>query len=138
MGRASPVEWTPRGGLWSPACTRRPVAMGWPSARAICFWSRSSRCAGVTLRAVATALELTVHGGTVTAHGTLDFRGTLAVDKQVPVGLKEIRLQFDLESDATDEQLETLLKLTEGFCVVYQTLKKPPALSVSHRRVTRD
>lgn len=95
-------------------------------------------CAGVTLRAVATALELTVHGGTVTAQGTLDFRGTLAVDKQVPVGLKEIRLQFDLETDATDEQLETLLKLTERFCVVYQTLKNPPALSVSHRHVTLD
>lgn len=95
-------------------------------------------CAGVTLRAVATALELTVRGGTVSAQGDLDFRGTLAIDKQVPVGFKEIRLQFDLETDASAEQLETLLKLTERYCVVYQTLKNAPVLSVSHRRVAID
>lgn len=90
-------------------------------------------CAGVTLRAVATALELTVHGGTVTAEGDLDVRGTLALDKQVPVGFKEIRLRFDLDTDASAGQLETLLKLTERYCVIFQTLKNSPALSVSHR-----
>jgi uncharacterized OsmC-like protein len=91
-------------------------------------------CAGVTLRAVATALEIPVRGGTVTAEGDLDFRGTLGVSKEVPVGLRDIRLHFDLDTEATDEQLATLLKLTERYCVVYQTLKSPPGLGVSHRR----
>ncbi|WP_406694942.1 OsmC family protein [Singulisphaera sp. Ch08] len=95
-------------------------------------------CAGVTLRAVATALELTLRGGTVSAQGDLDFRGTLAVDKQVAVGFKEIRLQFDLDTDASAEQLDTLLKLTERYCVVYQTLKNSPAMTVSHRRALID
>ena len=90
-------------------------------------------CAGVTLRAVATALDVPVRGGTVTAEGDLDVRGTLALSKDVPVGLKEIRLHFDLDSDATPEQLETLLKLTERFCVVYQTLRQSPKLVVSRR-----
>jgi uncharacterized OsmC-like protein len=88
-------------------------------------------CAGVTLRAVATALEVPVRGGTVTAEGDLDFRGTLAVSKEAPVGFREIRLRFDLDTDATPEQLATVLKLTERYCVVYQTLQKPPRLSVS-------
>ncbi len=90
-------------------------------------------CAGVTLRAVATALGIPVRGGTVTAEGDLDFRGTLAVSKEAPVGLQAVRLHFDLDTDATAEQLATLLKLTERYCVVYQTLKNRPALSVSHR-----
>ena len=94
-------------------------------------------CAGVTLRAVATALELTVHGGTVSAEGDLDFRGTLALDKQAPVGFKDIRLRFDLDTDASAGQLETLLKLTERYCVVYQTLKNSPGLSVSHSQRAR-
>lgn len=89
-------------------------------------------CAGVTLRAVATALEIPVRGGTVTAEGDLDFRGTLGVSKEVPVGLSAIRLHFDLETDATPEQLATLMKLTERYCVVYQTLKSPPSVSVTH------
>ena len=88
-------------------------------------------CAGVTVRAVATALDLPLRGGTVSAEGDLDFRGTLAVSKEVPVGFKAIRLQFDLDSDATPEQRETLLKLTERYCVVLQTLKSPPRLSIS-------
>jgi uncharacterized OsmC-like protein len=88
-------------------------------------------CAGVTLRAVATALGMTVRGGTVTAEGDLDFRGTLGVSKEVPVGFRSIRLRFDLDTDATPEQRETLLKLTERYCVVYQSLKTPPALAVS-------
>jgi uncharacterized OsmC-like protein len=88
-------------------------------------------CAGVTLRAVATALDIPVRGGTVTAEGDLDFRGTLGVSKEVPVGFKVIRLHFDLDTDATDEQLATLLKLTERYCVVYQTLRQSPALAAS-------
>jgi uncharacterized OsmC-like protein len=88
-------------------------------------------CAGVTLRAVATALEIPLRGGTVTAEGDLDFRGTLSVSKEAPVGFTAIRLHFDLDSDATGEQLATLLKLTERYCVIYQTLKQPPTLSVS-------
>src|SRR5688500_3822056 len=89
-------------------------------------------CAGVTLRAVATALGVPVRGGTVRAEGDLDFRGTLGVTKEAPVGFRAVRLHFDLDADATAEQLATLLRLTERYCVVYQTLQKPPALTVSH------
>jgi uncharacterized OsmC-like protein len=88
-------------------------------------------CAGVTLRAVATAVGVAVRGGTVTAEGNLDFRGTLGVSKDVPVGFRDIRLHFDLDTDATEEQLATLLKLTERYCVVYQSLKQPAGLSIS-------
>lgn len=88
-------------------------------------------CAGVTLRAVATALNLTLRGGTVRAEGDLDFRGTLGVSKEVPVGFQSIRLKFTLDIDATPEQLSSLLKLTERYCVVYQTLLKSPALSLA-------
>jgi uncharacterized OsmC-like protein len=84
-------------------------------------------CAGVTLKAVATALGLEVRGGTVTAEGDLDFRGTLGVAKDAPVGFRAIRLAFDLDTDASDEQLAKLLHLTERYCVVYQTLRNPPA-----------
>ena len=88
-------------------------------------------CAGVTLRAVATSLDVPVTGGTVHAEGDLDFRGTLAVSKDSPVGFTAIRVRFELDSEATDEQLETLMRLTERYCVVYQTLARSPALSVS-------
>jgi uncharacterized OsmC-like protein len=91
-------------------------------------------CAGVTLRAVATALEIPVRGGTVQIEGDLDFRGTLGVSKEAPVGFRAIRLRLDLDSDATQEQLDTLLKLTERYCVVLQSLRSPPVISVS--RVT--
>lgn len=84
-------------------------------------------CAGVTLKAVATAIGLEVRGGTVTAEGDLDFRGTLGVAKDAPVGFRAIRLAFDLDTDASDEQLAKLLHLTERYCVVYQTLRNPPA-----------
>jgi uncharacterized OsmC-like protein len=87
-------------------------------------------CAGVTLRAVATALDLPVRGGEVRAEGDLDFRGTLGVSKEAPVGFRAIRLHFALDTDATPEQLATLEKLTERYCVVLQTLRTPPALSV--------
>jgi uncharacterized OsmC-like protein len=88
-------------------------------------------CAGVTLRAVATAIGVEVRDGTVTAEGELDFRGTLGVSKEVPVGFKSIRLGFDLDCDGTEDQLSTLLRLTERYCVVYQTLRPSPSLSVA-------
>jgi uncharacterized OsmC-like protein len=88
-------------------------------------------CAGVTLRAVATALEIRVREGNVHAEGDLDFRGTLGVNKEVPVGFQTIRLRFDLDTDASIEQLDTLLKLTERYCVVLQTLRSPPAISIA-------
>jgi uncharacterized OsmC-like protein len=91
-------------------------------------------CAGVTLRAVATSLGLDVEGGSVRAEGELDFRGTLAVDRQAPVGFKEIRLSFDLEGNIPDADLETLLELTERYCVVFQTLAAPPSLSATIAR----
>jgi uncharacterized OsmC-like protein len=90
-------------------------------------------CAGVTLRAVATALGIALRGGTVRAEGDLDFRGTLGVSKEAPVGFADVRLHFDLDADASPEQIATLLKLTERYCVVYQTLAKPPTIAVSHR-----
>jgi uncharacterized OsmC-like protein len=88
-------------------------------------------CAGVTLRAVATSLGIDVRSGTVRAEGELDFRGTLAVAKDAPVGFRSIRLAFDLDTDAGPDELATLLKLTERYCVVYQTLARPPALTAS-------
>ncbi len=83
-------------------------------------------CAGVTLRAVATALEIPVRGGTVDVEGDLDFRGTLGVSKEAPVGFREIRMRLNLDSDASPDQLATLHKLTERYCVVLQTLKSSP------------
>jgi uncharacterized OsmC-like protein len=88
-------------------------------------------CAGVTLRAVATALDIPVRGGSVEAEGDLDFRGTLGVSKEVPVGFQTIRLRFDLETSATPDQRETLLKLTERYCVVLQSLRSSPRIEVS-------
>lgn len=85
-------------------------------------------CAGVTLKAVATALGIEVRDGTVTASGTLDFRGTLGVAKDAPVGFRDIKLDFEIDADADEEQLATLIKLTERYCVVYQTLKTTPEL----------
>jgi len=90
-------------------------------------------CAGVTLRAVATALEIELHGGTVSAEGDLDFRGTLSVSRDAPVGFRDIRLRFDLDTDAPADKLDSLIKLTERYCVVYQTLKTPAKLAVSVR-----
>jgi uncharacterized OsmC-like protein len=91
-------------------------------------------CAGVTLRAVATSLELDVTAGTVRAEGDLDFRGTLAVSKDAPVGFRSIRLSFELETDAGDDELDTLLRLTERYCVVYQTLAGAPAVTAQWAR----
>jgi uncharacterized OsmC-like protein len=88
-------------------------------------------CAGVTLRAVATAIGIDLRGGTVRAEGDLDFRGTLGVTKEVPVGFQRIRLRFELDTDGTEEQLATLIRLTERYCVVYQTLRRSPEIEVS-------
>lgn len=88
-------------------------------------------CAGVTLKAVATAIEVDLRDATVSAEGDLDFRGTLGVSKEAPVGFKNIRLHFDLDTDADQEQLDTLLKLTERYCVVYQSIATTPTMTVT-------
>ena len=87
-------------------------------------------CAGVTLGAVATAIGLVIRNGTVHVEGDLDFRGTLGVSREAPVGFQEIRLTFRLDTDASEEQLATLMRLTERYCVVYQTLRQPPIINV--------
>jgi uncharacterized OsmC-like protein len=92
-------------------------------------------CAGVTIKAVSTAIGLNVKSGTVSAEGDLDFRGTLGVAKDAPVGFREIRLRFALDTDATQEQLDQLLKLTERYCVVYQTIAKGPPVDIKLQRV---
>jgi len=94
-------------------------------------------CAGVTLRAVATALGIEIRDATVGAEGDLDFRGTLGVSKDVPVGFQQIRLHFHLDTDASEEQLATLLRLTERYCVVYQTLSHPPKIDIASRVASR-
>lgn len=91
-------------------------------------------CAGVTLKAVATALGIEVRNGRVSAEGDLDFRGTLGVDKETPVGFRAIRLSFEVETDAAQDQIDTLLKLTERYCVVFQSLNHRPDLGVELRR----
>ncbi|HXW42485.1 MAG TPA: OsmC family protein [Xanthobacteraceae bacterium] len=91
-------------------------------------------CAGVTLKAVATALDIPLKSGTVAAEGDLDFRGTLGVAKDAPVGFARIRLRFDLDTDAPAERLDQLLKLTERYCVVYQTIRSGPPVEISLKR----
>ncbi|WP_227817879.1 OsmC family protein [Nitrogeniibacter aestuarii] len=91
-------------------------------------------CAGVTLNAVATALGIELRDATLEAEGDLDFRGTLGVDKAAPVGFQNIRLRFVLDTDASEDELDTLLKLTERYCVVYQTIARPPQMAVSRQR----
>lgn len=90
-------------------------------------------CAGVTLKAVATALEIDLRDATISAEGDLDFRGTLGVSKEAPVGFSDIRLNFDLDTDAASDQIETLIKLTERYCVVYQSISNRPDISISHQ-----
>jgi uncharacterized OsmC-like protein len=94
-------------------------------------------CAGVTLSAVATALNIQLRSATIRAEGDLDFRGTLGVSKDAAVGFKEIRLTFDLDTDAGEDQIATLIRLTERYCVVYQTLSQPATINVLHRVVSR-
>ena len=91
-------------------------------------------CAGVTLKAVATALDIPLRSGTVSAEGDLDFRGTLGVAKDAPVGFAQIRLRFDLDTDAAAEKLDQLLKLTERYCVVYQTIRDGPPVEITLKR----
>jgi|SRR5690349_6136407 uncharacterized OsmC-like protein len=88
-------------------------------------------CAGVTLNSVATALGISLRDATIHAEGDLDFRGTLGVDKSVPVGFRALRLMFDLDTDATPDQIAKLLELTERYCVIYQTLRNPPPIEVN-------
>ncbi len=95
-------------------------------------------CAGVTVRAVATALEIRLRGGTVRAEGDLDFRGTLGVDRDAAVGFSDVRLHFDLDTDASDEQIDKLIELTERYCVVYQTLRRSPQVTLQTHRVAMD
>lgn len=92
-------------------------------------------CAGVTLNVVATAMGITIRDGHVNVEGDLDFRGTLGVAKDAPVGFSAIRVEFELDTDASEEQLSTLLRLAERYCVIYQTLRQPPQVSVKTRRV---
>ena len=92
-------------------------------------------CAGVTLKAVATALDIPLKAGTVAAEGDLDFRGTLGVAKDAPVGFAQIRLRFDLETEAPQDRLDQLLKLTERYCVVYQTLRSGPPIELNMSRL---
>jgi len=91
-------------------------------------------CAGVTLRAVATAIGADLHDATITAEGDLDFRGTLGVSRDAPVGFKDVRLRFDFEGRLTEQERTTLLRLTERFCVVLQTLRTPPTIAVEATR----
>ena len=91
-------------------------------------------CAGVTLKAVATALDIPLRSGTVAAEGDLDFRGTLGVAKDAPVGFAQIRLRFDLDTDAAQDKLDQLLKLTERYCVVYQTIRSGPPVEITLKR----
>jgi uncharacterized OsmC-like protein len=93
-------------------------------------------CAGVTLASVATALGIEVRSGTVRAAGDLDFRGTLGVDRETPVGFQSITLDFELDTDADEEKLATLLRLTERYCVVYQTLQHSPAAEIAIHRAS--
>ena len=91
-------------------------------------------CAGVTLKAVATAIDVPLKTGTVAAEGDLDFRGTLGVAKEAPVGFAQIRLHFEVDTDAPQEKLDQLLKLTERYCVVYQTIRNGPPVNISMQR----
>lgn len=93
-------------------------------------------CAGVTLQAVSTAIGVEINGGTITAEGDLDFKGTLGVSKEVPVGFKNIRLQFNLDTNANDEQIASLKKLTERYCVVYQTITKGVEVETKYHSIT--
>jgi uncharacterized OsmC-like protein len=92
-------------------------------------------CAGVTLKAVATAIDVPLKSGAVSAEGDLDFRGTLGIAKDAPVGFAQIRLRFDLDTDAPQDKLDQLLKLTERYCVVYQTIKNGPPVEIRLNRM---
>jgi uncharacterized OsmC-like protein len=107
---------------------------GWELCSGDMLLQALAACAGVTLNAVATALGVKLTSGKVIAEGDLDFRGTLGVDKTVPVGFRQIRLRFSVATEASPEQVEKLLQLTERYCVVYQTLRRTPTIDVSLER----
>jgi uncharacterized OsmC-like protein len=119
--------------LWLQGCILPPVEADKAPARATLLLEALVACAGVTLNAVATALGIELREASVQAEGDLNFRGTLGLAKEVPVGFQSTRLQFTLDTDASEEQLATLLRLTERYCVVYQTLAHPPALAVTRK-----
>ena len=117
------------------AASRRPGGTGMHACSGDMLLEALVACAGVTLDAVATALGLTVRDARIRAEGDLDFRGTLGVAKETPVGFRDIRLAFEIDGDLTEEQRATLMKLTERYCVVYQTLRAPPPVVVTSRVV---
>ena len=127
--RSTPAARSP-----TPACTPPPAATAACCARATCCSRRSSPAPASRSARSATSLDIPIHEGQVHAEGDLDFRGTLGVDKTAPVGFSDIRLRFELDTDADDEQLATLLKLTERYCVVLQTLARGPQLDVKLER----
>src|SRR3954465_49055 len=137
--KASPARSRPAARCGGPACIPPPAAPRGGCGREVCSGGRLLEalvaCAGVTLKSVATAIEVPLKTGTVTAEGDLDFRGTLGVDKETPVGFESIRLRFDVDTSAPQDKLDLLLKLTERYCVVYQTIKNGPKVSVEMQRI---
>ena len=115
-------------------CIPPPAARALNFAPATCCSKRSWRAPASRLKAVATAIDIPLRSGTVSAEGDLDFRGTLGVAKDAPVGFAQIRLSFDIDTDAPQEKLDQLLKLTERYCVVYQTIRNGPPVAISMRR----
>jgi uncharacterized OsmC-like protein len=122
--------------LLSQGCILPPEETGQSACSGDMLLEALIACAGVTLNAVATALGIELRDASLQAEGDLDFRGTLGVSKEVPVGFQSIRLQFTLDTDASEEQLATLLRLTERYCVVCQTLALPPALTITRKSAT--
>ena len=130
----SPARSRPAARSRSPACIRPTGGSGLELCSGDMLLEALVACAGVTLKAVATALDVPLRSGTVSAEGDLDFRGTLGVAKDAPVGFAQIRLRFDLDTDAPQDKLDQLLKLTERYCVVYQTIKNGPPVEISLSR----
>ena len=132
MWIASPAECALGAGRRTPVCIRPPAATGaWPAPRMLL--EALVACAGVTVSAVATAMGVKLRGGRVVAEGHWDARGTLGVDREAPVGLTDIALTFELDTDADTATVQPLVEMSERFCVIYQTLRAPPRLTVTHR-----
>ena len=133
MRIASPAECAPGAGRRTPGCIRPPAATGpWPVPRTMLLEALVA-CAGVTVSAIATAMGVKLRGGRVVAEGHRDARGTLGVDREAPVGLTDIALTFELDTEADAATVQRLVEMSERFCVIYQTLREPPRLTVSHR-----
>ena len=129
MWIASPAECALGAGRRTPVCIRPPAGMG----AADMLLEALVACAGVTVSAVATAMGVKLRGGRVVAEGHWDARGTLGVDREAPVGLTDIALTFELDTDADAATVQRLVEMSERFCVIYQTLRAPPRLTVTHR-----